>query len=166
MDNLRLHKVGQIKDANITFGDLTVFVGPQASGKSIALQFLRLMVDLGHVQKELVKRGVDWSGDLGEFFDVYFGEGMRAIWRNGQSEVAWNGEKIDVQRQLARIRRNKDESLFFIPAQRVLALRDGWPRPFSDYSPGDPFAVRKFSEELRQLVEKEPVGVGQLFPQE
>ena len=34
--------------------------------------------------------------------------------------------------------------MFLIPAQRVLAMRDGWPRPFSDYSPGDPFSVRAF----------------------
>ena len=55
--------------------------------------------------------------------------------------------------------------LFFIPAQRVLALRDGWPRPFTDYSPGDPFAVREFSEKLRGLVEKEFSGES-LFPQQ
>jgi len=60
----------------------------------------------------------------------------------------------------------RKESLFFIPAQRVLALRDGWPRPFTDYTPGDPFAVREFSERLRVLVEQEFGGSGDLFPQE
>jgi hypothetical protein len=48
----------------------------------------------------------------------------------------------------------------------VLALRDGWPRPFSDYSAGDPFAVREFSERLRMLVEREFATSGNLFPQE
>jgi hypothetical protein len=67
---------------------------------------------------------------------------------------------------VGRKRKNKGESLFFIPAQRVLALRDGWPRPFTDYSPGDPFAVREFSEKLRVLVEQEFGGNEQLFPQE
>ncbi len=67
---------------------------------------------------------------------------------------------------IGRRQRNKDESLFFIPAQRVLALRDGWPRPFTDYSPGDPFAVREFSERLRLLVEQEFGGTEKLFPQE
>jgi hypothetical protein len=166
MDTLKLQKIGQMSDCDLTFGDLTVLVGPQATGKSIALQFLRLMVDLGHVQKELTRHGLDWSGDLYAFFDVYFGEGMRAIWRREESKVTWNGASVDLRGQLARMRRNKEETLFFIPAQRVLALRDGWPRPFSDYSAGDPFAVREFSEELRQLVEKEPAGASQLFPQE
>jgi hypothetical protein len=45
-------------------------------------------------------------------------------------------------------------------------LRDGWPRPFTDYAPGDPFAVRDFSENLRVLVEKEFGAGGALFPQE
>ena len=51
--HLRLEKVGQIVEADIRFGDLTVFVGPQATGKSIALQFLKLIVDTGHVQHEM-----------------------------------------------------------------------------------------------------------------
>ena len=42
---LQLKNVGQIHDADIEFSDLTVLVGPQATGKSIFLQFLRLLVD-------------------------------------------------------------------------------------------------------------------------
>ncbi len=60
----------------------------------------------------------------------------------------------------------KEESIFFIPAQRVLALRDGWPRPFTDYAPGDPFAVREYSEKLRVLVEQEFNAAVDLFPRE
>jgi predicted ATPase len=50
--NLKLFNIGQINEADLRFGDLTVFVGPQASGKSIALQFLKLVVDMGYVQEE------------------------------------------------------------------------------------------------------------------
>ena len=42
-----------MNEAEISFGDLTVFVGPQATGKSIALQFLKLLVDTGYVQSEM-----------------------------------------------------------------------------------------------------------------
>src|SRR5438445_9404814 len=160
-----LHRVGQMNEADITFGDLTVFVGPQATGKSIALQFLKLMVDTGYVQHELKGYGLDWSGRLPEFFDAYFGEGMRSIWRDA-SKVSFNGKPIDMVQLLGRMRRTRDEVAFFIPAQRVLTLRDGWPRPFSDYSPGDPFAVREFSEKLRLLVEREFGASETLFPQE
>ncbi len=162
---LILRNVGQIVEADVTFGDLTVLVGPQATGKSIALQFLKLMVDAGHVQRELGRHGLDWSGKLPEFFDIYFGEGMRSIWRNGQSAVEWGNKPVDVQGIIKRRRRNTDESLFFIPAQRVLTLRDGWPRPFTDYSAGDPFAVREFSERLRTLLEQEFSAKERLFPQ-
>ena len=129
MHTLKLQQVGQLTDANLTFGDLTVFVGPQATGKSIALQFLKLMVDTGQVQAELSRYGLDWSGKLADFFDIYFGEGMQGIWRDDASAVSWNGKLVDMHALTGRKRRNKAEALFFIPAQRVLALRDGWPRP-------------------------------------
>lgn len=160
---LHIQNLGQIKDAKLSLGDLTVFVGPQATGKSIALQLLKLMVDAGQVQEEMGRYGIDWSGKLPEFLDAYFGEGMRNIWTENTS-ITWEGRSVSLKQFAGRRRTGKKEKLFFIPAQRVLALRDGWPRPFTDYSPGDPFAVREFSEKLRGLVEKEFSGES-LFPQ-
>jgi hypothetical protein len=161
---LKIRNLGQIQEANLSFGDLTVLVGPQATGKSIAVQLLKLMVDAGKIQEEMGRYGIDWSGKLPDFIDAYLGEGMRSIWKPGESGVSWDGKAVSLEQLAARKRTNKDENLFFIPAQRVLALRDGWPRPFTDYSPGDPFAVREFSEKLRVLVEKEFSGES-LFPQ-
>jgi hypothetical protein len=163
---MRLQKVGQIADADIVFGDLTVFVGPQASGKSIALQFLKLMVDMGQVQAELSRYGLDWEHKLERFLDIYLGEEMRSIWRVGKSELMWSGESVSLARKITRMQPSKTESLFFVPAQRVLALRDGWPRPFTDYSAGDPFAVREYSERLRVLVEQEFGRADQVFPRQ
>src|SRR5271157_1621635 len=163
--HLQLKNIGQITDADIRFGDLTVFVGPQATGKSITLEFLKLVLDLGHVQEWIARYGIDWSGELPKFFDVYFGEGMRGLWREGESEVWWGGRRIDLARWIGRMRRTKGESAFYIPAQRVLALRNGWPRPFSDYSAGDPFVVAEFSEKLRVLLEREFGTQETLFPQ-
>jgi len=165
MTTLELQSIAQIREAKLTFGDLTVFVGPQATGKSIALQFLKLMVDTGNVQEELRRHGLDWAGKLPEFLDVYFGEGMRAIWRD-QSTVTWDGKLVNLEQIASRKRPSRAETLFFIPAQRVLTLRDGWPRPFTDYSSGDPFTVREFSEKLRLLMEQELFPEGTVFPQE
>jgi AAA domain, putative AbiEii toxin, Type IV TA system len=165
MASLQIAQVAQIREAKIDFGDLTVLVGPQATGKSIALQLLKLLVDTGYVQEELTRYGLDWSGQLREFLDIYFGEGMRNIWR-GRSKIIWHGKEIDLEKVARRRRKSKEETLFFIPAQRVLTLRDGWPRPFTDYSAGDPFAVREFSEKLRLLMEQELPSEGVLFPQE
>jgi hypothetical protein len=90
MPTLNIHHLGQIKEARLAFGDLTVLVGPQATGKSIALQLLKLMVDAGQVQDELGRYGLDWSGKVPEFLDVYFGEGMRSIWRHKETSVEWD----------------------------------------------------------------------------
>ena len=165
MPTLNIENLGQIRNAKLEFGDLTVLVGPQATGKSIALQLLKLMVDAGQVQEEMSRYGLDWGGKLPDFLDAYFGEGMHSIWNGGQTRISWDDEAVDLEKIAKRKRKDKDENLFFIPAQRVMALRDGWPRPFTDYSAGDPFAVREFSERLRGLVEKE-FGGESLFPQQ
>jgi predicted ATPase len=47
--HMTLQQVGPLYHADRTFADLTVLVGPQATGKSIALQFLKLLVDTGFV---------------------------------------------------------------------------------------------------------------------
>ena len=101
MTTLNIKNLGQIKEANLIFGDLTVLVGPQATGKSIALQLLKLMVDAGQVQDEMSRYGLDWEHKLPEFLDVYFGEGMRSIWKEGSTSVEWEGKPVDLP-QLAR----------------------------------------------------------------
>ncbi|MEO8218783.1 MAG: AAA family ATPase [Acidobacteriota bacterium] len=163
MARLQLSHVAQINSANLDFGHLTVLVGPQATGKSITLQFLKFLVDTGFVQDELERHGLDWGRALSPLLDVFFGEGMSSIWRD-ESTVAINGRSIDMVQLAARKRKSRPEKLFFIPAQRVIALRDGWPRPFTDYGSGDPFVVRDFSESLRVLVEHE-FRTESLFPQ-
>ncbi len=163
MKRLTLRNVGQIKEANIAFGDLTVLVGPQASGKSITLQWIKLLQDCGLIQQQLDTYGLDYGGSVDAFLDVYFGEGMHSIWRQ-DSSVELDGRPIDVAKRVRRQQRNKDESVFLIPAQRVMALANGWPRPFIGYSAGDPYSVRAFSEELRLLMEREFTGTGALFP--
>lgn len=55
--------------------------------------------------------------------------------------------------------------MFFIPAQRVMSLRDGQTRPFMDFKAGDPFCLREFSERINQLVQGEFGLNPQLFPQ-
>jgi hypothetical protein len=166
---LQLKNVGQIQDADIEFGDLTVLVGPQATGKSIFLQFLRLLVDTGYVLDELKRHGLVWNKDIAQFLDIYLGEGMRDLWRAGEngSGFIYNNNSIDLSAVIQRGKKSKTESLFFIPAQRVLTLGRGWPRPFSDYGASDPFSVRDFSEKIRLLMETgwgSGKG-GEIFPQ-
>lgn len=152
-DSLTLTDVGPIQAANIEFGDLTVLVGPQATGKSIFLQCLKLLLDRHVIFKTFDTYGVNWSHRRADFFDPFFGEGMRGIW-SSQSSLAWNGRNIGLGKWSSTGRAATGEKCFFIPAQRVLTLtRDGWLRPFADYNLGDPYVVRDFSGKLRVLTE-------------
>lgn len=163
MKRLTLRNIGPIKEADLRFGDLTVLVGPQATGKSISLQWLKLLNDTGLIQHQMKTYGLDYGGSLPQFLDVYFGEGMRSIWHE-DSKVQIDGKALNAEWRIGRQQPAKDESAFFIPAQRVIALTNGWPRPFQGYSVGDPYTVRAFSERLRLLMEREFTGSGPLFP--
>ncbi len=161
---LVLENVGPIRRAEVQLGDLTVLVGPQATGKSILLQFLRLVLDPGPIFGTLRKYGLRWDRDPAGFLELYLGEGTRGLW-GPTSRLSWQGQEKTIE-QLVRSRRKAEEKTFFIPAQRVLALsRDGWLRPFADYKAGDPFSVRDFSEKLRELMES-GLGRGEsVYPQ-
>ncbi|MBN2464663.1 ATP-binding protein [candidate division WOR-3 bacterium] len=156
---LELRNVGQLRQANVEFGDLTVLVGPQASGKSIFLQFLKLYLDARKVVSDLRRHGLQWQNDMPSFLGMYLGEGMQSLWSSGDedSRVSVNGAAYDVTKVL-RVRPGKQEPkerLFYIPAQRVLAMdREGWWRTFSEYRPADPYVARAFSENIRLLMEQ------------
>lgn len=165
-ETLNLRHIGPIQEADIRFGDLTVLVGPQATGKSIFLQFLKLLLDTGPIFRTLRKHGLDWSKQARGFLEVYLGEGTGGLWQPSKSEISWRGDSVRLDELVRSKKKGEAEKSFFIPAQRVLTLsRDGWLRPFTDYKAGDPFTVRDFSEKLRVLME---TGLGRaeaVYPQ-
>ncbi|MYB95088.1 AAA family ATPase [Candidatus Poribacteria bacterium] len=164
MERIELTSLGQIREADISFGDLTVFVGEQASGKSILLQLVKLFLDAGDITRTLKKHGFDWQKNTDNFLSLYFGEGMQTIWSKDETKVTV--DKVDFTPRKALSRRRKDENLFLIPAHRVVTLKDGWPRAFTDYTTSDPYVVKEFSEQLRLLMEA-GLGSGEraIFPQ-
>jgi hypothetical protein len=162
--SLEVERVGQIQKADVTLGDLTVFVGPQATGKSIFLQFLKLVEDTGYKHDQLRKHGIDWKGEIERFLSVYLGEGMQNVWRETESRIKVNGESVGIEELAIRRARSRKAAVFYIPAQRVLTLANGWPRPFQGFTSGDPFTVRDFSENFRLLMEEEFSGALYLFP--
>ena len=165
MEHIKLTSLGQITEADISFGDLTVFVGEQASGKSILLQLVKLILDAGDITQTLEKHGFDWQKKVENFLFLYFGEGMQTIWNKEKTKVIV--DKVDFTPRKALSKRKKDENLFLIPAHRVVTLKDGWPRAFTDYATGDPYVVKEFSEQVRLLMEAGLVsGEGAIFPQE
>lgn len=157
MDNIKINHLGPIESANITFGDLTFFVGPQASGKSILLQLIKLVLDKNHIRKTLEQYGYIWGNESNKILNRFFGEGMSSIWSD-ITTVKFDGKpfsKNDLtpKRGKKEKNENKDESIFYIPAQRVVCLNNGWPRFFSEYEDSVPYVLRDFSETLRQLLE-------------
>ena len=160
--------IGPVARADIRFGDLTVFVGPQATGKGVFLQILKLLADKASIHAQMQKFGIAWD-DPGDFLDRYFGEGMSGLWRPDSSRLTDGSRPVDLAK-MGRGRRPKDgahpsETLFFIPAQRVTSLRDGTTRPFTDYRANDPFVLREFSERLHWIVQNELGRDRRLFPQ-
>lgn len=168
MPNVRqieARSIGPVGEAEIEFGNLTVFVGPQATGKSIFLQLLKLLLDKYAIHQEFRRFSIEWGGNTQDFLNLYFGEGMAGLWNPEASWLAVNREDVVLTDYAGGRRLKREEKLFFIPAQRVLSIRDGATRPFTDYRSGDPFVLREFSEKLHQLVQNEFGRSGRLFPQ-
>ncbi len=148
VERIRAARIGPVSEADINFGDVTIFVGPQATGKSIFLQLLKLLVDKPAIHRTMKHFGLAQRGHTRNFFDQYFGEGMASIWSEENSRlILGSARKATDLAAYARPGRGDDlEKLFYIPAQRVMSLRDGMTRPFTDYRAGDPFVLRDFSE--------------------
>jgi hypothetical protein len=161
-----LKNIGPIAHARIEFGDLTILVGPQATGKSIFFQFLKLLVDVKPILGNLTEHGLNWHKDIKSFLELYLGEGTGGVWSSDRSEIFWHGSSINLESFVRARRSMGSEKSFLIPAQRVMAFsRDGWFRSFNDYKTGDPFSVRDFSEKLRRLMELDGGRNGAIYPQ-
>jgi hypothetical protein len=156
MKRLRVTDFGPIRQADVKFGDLTVLVGPQASGKSLFVQLYKLIEDAPAIAAELERYGFDWRDSdepLSAFCSLYFGSGLEDVLTNS-TQVLKDSRRLDPVRLAIPHARSGIETVFVIPAQRVLALQDGWPKPFMAYGSGDPYVTRQFSESIRTLMEQ------------
>lgn len=163
-NKIEVGNVGPIAQAEVEFGDLTVLVGPQAAGKSIFLQLLKLASDRAAIQRDLKRFNFDWGGDSGQFLELFFGEGMRSIF-SANSAVKFDSKEFNLPAlgKLARSKVEPEQRVFYIPAQRVMSLADGQTRNFMSYRQGDPFVIRQFSEELHRLMQRE-LSASKIFP--
>ena len=66
VDRLRAGKIGPVREAGIHFGDLTIFVAPQATGKNIFLQLLKLLVDKASIHETMRYFGMGKTADARE----------------------------------------------------------------------------------------------------
>ena len=158
IDRLRIRNFAQIGEANLTFGDLTVLVGAQGTGKSLALQWLKIAMDGKQIVTALQDSGHP-TGKTDVLIDLIFGAGMGDAWKAG-TEITFNSKKI-TPRSIGRIGDGK-ERVFFIPAHRSMLISDGWAVPFQRLTSDTPVVARIFSQNLFDRFSAR--GEGPLFP--
>lgn len=156
---LKIRAFAQIAEADLSFGDLTVLVGAQGTGKSLALQWLKLAMDGKQIVEALKEAG--HSVDKAEvLIDLIFGSGMGTAWDSDASEVVFDNKKI-TPGLLGRIGKG-EERVFFVPAHRSMLISDGWASPFQKLSSDVPVVARLFSQNLFERFSAHRAG--DLFP--
>lgn len=167
MKRLEVEAFGPIRHADVTFGDLTVLVGPQATGKSLFAQLYKAIEDAGPIRDELRRYGFDWlhgADPTASYCSLYFGGGLQGL-VTPKTALRRDGKALAFQGVVKPSgRAAKDETVFLIPAQRVLTLQTGWPQPFMAYSVGDPYSTRHFSDVLRLQMEQGLGASAPIFP--
>ncbi len=154
-NRLRAEHFAQLEAFDLTWGHLTILVGPQATGKSLVAQLWKWVLDKTFVYDVLKDYGFILDPHQPDFAptfaDAYFGEGLgRAAWRP-QTRV-W----LQHEPWTPRVRPHHYwslEQVLYIPAHRALCLLDSRPRPFRDFSAADPFVLKHFSEQMRKSLE-------------
>lgn len=156
---LHIQNFAHLADVKLTLGDLTVVVGPQGAGKSLALQWLKVAMD----GKQLVEalRAAGHPTDRPEVLvDLIFGSGMGPSWRAGETSVKLGRREIALP-TIGRIG-NGNEKLFFVPAHRAMLISDGWAAPFQKLNAETPAVARLFSQNLFDRFSGKHAGT--LFP--
>lgn len=146
---LSVRNFAQIKSADIEFGDLTVLVGPQGSGKSLLLQLFKLARDQVEIMSALKDAGhiIETRQHL---LDIYLGQGMRHAWGR-YTKLLLDGKEIDIDQIPRKKGKTVQGSVFYIPAHRAMLVADGWPAPFNKLSADTPAIARLFSQNLFEL---------------
>lgn len=166
---LSINNFGPIKEAKINFGDLTFIIGPQASGKSLALELLKLILDKYHIVSTLKNYNFILSKtDAKNILDWYFGEGLARLFRD-DTKIALDNEAFSPKDLLNAISKpkasgQKKESVFYVPAQRILSISEGRPRNFMEYDTSTPYVLRWFSETLRVFMQGGMGNPDTIFP--
>jgi hypothetical protein len=167
---LSIKNFAQIEKADIDFGepgDLTLLVGHQATGKSLILQWLKLLTDRTLVRATLEKYGVNWKvkDDPLRPLDLFFGEGLGQGYRVDETAIKLDErvQKLDTLFDYGKGQKADPSSIpektYYIPAHRALLLADGWPVAFQQHRIGTPFVARAQSERLLQWLNKSETGI-------
>lgn len=155
MENFKVRKFGPIKDVNMKLGDLTILIGPQASGKSLFLELFKLVKDHDHIVSTLKKYNYIFGKPaIQSLSEYYFGEGLSSL-ITPATEVLVNNEEVSHAISNTSIGADDltHESVFYVPAQRIFSIADGRPKNFMEFDLSTPYPLRAFSETLRVFLQ-------------
>ncbi|MBQ8704231.1 MAG: ATP-binding protein [Bacteroidales bacterium] len=162
MDNFKISNLGPLGKIDIDFGDLTILVGPQASGKSIALETLKLAIDRDSIIENLDRYNFIIGHNVDKILNVYYGSGMASMWKEN-TKIMYDGRNF-AKGQIPLKPKTDIETMFYVPAQRILSISDGRPKFFMEFDNSAPYIHRIFSETLRLFMQN---GLGKsdtIFP--
>lgn len=163
MKTLEVKNFGPIKNANVSFGDMTILIGAQASGKSLFLQLLKLLLDRQFIVSTMNKYNYVIAKNPENILNFYFGDGLSKVWRENTIIKDENKEYCR-DFLIGKVPEVTKESLFYIPAQRIVSIADGRPKNFMEYDASTPFVLRQFSEVLRLFFQYGLNGNNLVFP--
>ena len=160
---LHIENLGPIGNVDIEFGDLTILVGPQASGKTLALETTKLVVDSKAIIDVLNKNNY-LTGKVDNILNLFYGKGLSAMWRL-DTKIIDEGKAFDKKDLAPNVgKENLIETVFYVPAQRVTSMIDGAGKSFSSYSTETPYVNRMYGDVMQRFIQN---GIGQqsvLFP--
>lgn len=160
MDNFVVENLGPIAKAEVDFGDLTILTGPQASGKTLFLETFALIYNPYTIATEYLISNE--SIILNDFLDFFFGDSMHSVIHE-DTKFYLNSEVIRLSHLFNNLPitqtslivksliNNMWPILYYIPAQRSLALSEGRIKTPGDFI-NSPYVLVQFSYYLQQYV--------------
>lgn len=163
MDNLKIQNFGPIGNIDLSLGDLTFLIGPQASGKSLSLEVYKLIEDRDSILYTLENHSFSLDYDSAKILNAYFGEGMQKLWKDN-TKLFLNDSRFKKNDLKGIPDKERESSVLFIPAQRVVCMENGYPKYFSNFEPDTPYVLREFSQLLRIYLQYGIATKSEIFP--
>ena len=163
MNSFKITNFGPINKVDIQLGDLTILLGPQASGKTLFLQMLKLLVDKDHIVQTLARYNYVTNKQPDQILNYYFGDKLSSMWKE-DTVVKADGKSYRKSFLMSQSDESAVEEVFYVPAQRILSISDGRPKNFMEYDISSPYVLRNFSETLRLFFQNEIGDDQTVFP--
>ncbi len=166
IDRFKVTNLGPIAEADVEFGDLTILTGPQATGKTLFLETFKFHNDIIPIWLSSVQNNLKSDEEI---LDYYYGDNMHSIF-SVKTKILENSiiDLLDIAKSHKSflkegytIKRGNTtfyfpidyipDNVYYIPAQRSLALSEGRIKTSDDFI-NSPYVLRRFSFYLQNYV--------------